>query len=81
MVARWLNKIPSRHASEVGETYLEHMRFAMRISGHLFKASVYQAVHAVLPDRDMPDHYSLTGLAHWTLTEAFKRGDVVQKGD
>ncbi len=81
MVARWLNKIPSQHASEVGETYLEHMRFALRTSKVLFKASVYQAVHAFLPDRDMPDRYSLTGMAHWTLMEAFKRGAVVQKGD
>ena len=81
MIARWLNKIPSQHLSEAGETYLEHMHFAMGVSKELFKASVHQAIHAVLPDRDMPDKYSLTGLAQWTLMEAFKRGDVVRKGD
>ena len=81
MIADILKRIPSEHAAEVGEDYLEHMRFALGISKELFKASVAQAVHAVLPDMEMPDKYSLTGIAQWTLMEAFKRGDVVPKND
>jgi len=81
MIEALLNRIPSPHADEMGETYLEHMRYAMGISKELFKASVAQAIHAVLPDREMPDEYSLTGIAQWTLVEAFKRGEVVPKGD
>ena len=74
-----LNRIPSRHVREVGETYVEHMKYALGISRRLLKASVAQAVHAVLPDVELPDEHSLTGIAQWSLMEAFKRGEVVPK--
>jgi hypothetical protein len=44
-----LRKLFTKHPSEVGETYWEHLRSASRISGRSFLASVCQLIHAVLP--------------------------------
>ncbi|MEC7109075.1 MAG: DUF6356 family protein [Planctomycetota bacterium] len=81
VIADLLNLIPSKHTQEVGETYVEHFKYAMGTSKELLKASAWQAFHAVFPDAEIPDRHSLVGVAQWTLMESFKRGDVVPKGD
>ena len=37
------------HPNSVGETYIEHMGFALRFSALLFAAGFCALVHAVLP--------------------------------
>lgn len=37
------------HPAEVDETYWQHMRFAARISGRLFKASAAAMLHSIVP--------------------------------
>ena len=39
----------TRHPASVGQTWLQHGRFALRISGTLTVAAVAAAVHAVVP--------------------------------
>ena len=39
----------SRHPQSVGESYLEHARFAAKFSGTLFLAAFAALVHAVFP--------------------------------
>ena len=44
-----LTRIMVDHPNSVGETYFQHMRFALRFSGTLFAAAFCALVHAVLP--------------------------------
>ena len=44
-----LTRIMVDHPNSVGETYFQHMRFALRFSGMLFAAGFCALVHAVLP--------------------------------
>ena len=44
-----LTRIMVDHPNSVGETYFQHMRFALRFSGTLFVAAFCALVHAVLP--------------------------------
>ncbi|MGC6498249.1 MAG: DUF6356 family protein [Candidatus Puniceispirillaceae bacterium] len=37
------------HPRSVGETYFQHQRFALRISGQLMLAAVGAIIHAVVP--------------------------------
>ena len=37
------------HPRSVGETYLQHQRFALRISGQLMMAAAGAIIHAVVP--------------------------------
>lgn len=37
------------HPHSVNETYLEHMRFALRFSGRLFAAGAAALIHAIFP--------------------------------
>ena len=38
------------HPHAAGESYFEHMAFAFRFSGRLFKASCAAFIHGVVPD-------------------------------
>ncbi len=44
-----LTRIMVDHPNSVGETYFEHMGFALRFSGLLFAAGICALVHAFLP--------------------------------
>ncbi len=44
-----MSKHFTEHPASVGESYLEHFRFAARCSGHLAVAAGAAAVHAVVP--------------------------------
>jgi hypothetical protein len=44
-----LTRIMTSHPRSVGETYFEHMRFALRFSGLLMAASLCALIHAILP--------------------------------
>ena len=44
-----LTRILVEHPNSVGETYFEHMWFALRFSGLLFAAGLFALVHAFLP--------------------------------
>ena len=39
----------TRHPASVGQTWLQHGRFALRISGTLALAALAAAIHAVVP--------------------------------
>ncbi len=45
MIARIFND----HPAAVGESYLEHMAFALCFSGRLFRAAAAALVHGVVP--------------------------------
>jgi Family of unknown function (DUF6356) len=44
-----INRIFHDHPSAVGESYLEHMVFAFRFSGRLFRASAAAFLHGLVP--------------------------------
>lgn len=37
------------HPAEVGMTYREHFRFAIKLAGYSFKAALASVIHAFLP--------------------------------
>lgn len=39
----------TKHPNSVNETYLEHMKFALRLAGKLLKLAACSVVHAVFP--------------------------------
>ena len=45
-----LEEIFLSHPHAAGESYFQHMRFAWRFSGRLFKAGFAAFVHGVLPE-------------------------------
>lgn len=44
-----LNRIFGEHPAKVGESYFEHMVFAFRFSGRLFRASAAALLHGFVP--------------------------------
>lgn len=44
-----LKQVFQAHPAKVGESYLEHMAFAFRFSGRLFRAAAAAFVHGVVP--------------------------------
>ena len=43
------SKLFTAHPSAAGETYFEHMGFALRFSGRLFRAAFAALVHGFVP--------------------------------
>ena len=62
-----------KHPQEVGETYWEHARAALKISYVLFRGSTNAFVHALLPDLPLPEKYTLPSIAEWSVRQAVKR--------
>ena len=44
-----VSKLFTAHPSNVGETYFEHMRFAFKFSGRLFRAGFAAFTHGFVP--------------------------------
>ena len=44
-----LTRIMTAHPNSVGETYFEHLQFALRFAALLMAASFCALVHAILP--------------------------------
>jgi hypothetical protein len=44
-----LNRLFTAHPEAVGESYFEHLVFAWRFAGRLFRASLAAFIHGVVP--------------------------------
>jgi len=52
-----LRNLFTKHPKSVGETYWQHLSVAARISARCLCASLFQAVHALLPFVSPPDKF------------------------
>jgi hypothetical protein len=52
-----LKDLFTKHPKSVGETYWQHFAVAIRISARCLCASLFQAVHALLPFVSPPDKH------------------------
>ena len=62
-----------KHPAAVGETYWQHMMYAIGLSYYFFRASLQALIHAFLPDLKQDDRYDLIGTAEYTMYEALRR--------
>lgn len=63
----------TKHPESVGETYLQHMLAAIKVSGYLFVSSVFQLIHAVFPFVHPPLGTDVRSLIEGPLTERAKK--------
>ena len=62
-----------KHPAEVGETYWQHMRYALGLSWYFFRAAVQSLIHAFLPDLKQSTRFDLMGVAEYTVHENLRR--------
>lgn len=61
------------HPASVGESYLEHMGFALRFALRLFGASLAALTHAFLPFLFEKTASNIVGQLHQRLTNRFNQ--------
>ena len=63
-----------KHLEEIGETYWEHFKFAIRIGFVLFLAGILVMIHAVFPGVFKNVGYDVVKHAH-AILDARRNGD------
>ena len=69
-----------KHLEEIGETYFEHFKFAVRIGFVLFLAGILVMIHAVFPNVFKNVGYDVVKHAH-AILEARRNGEYFEDDD
>lgn len=61
------------HPKKKGETYLQHMKFTVRVASRMTLSSVFFLVHGFLPFVDIPTVYNLESMIQFLKEKNEKR--------
>ena len=63
----------TKHPSNLGETYLQHMKFAVTIAGRMLVSSAFFLTHGVMPFINIPSIYNLESMFNFLKEKNEKR--------